>query len=117
LTGAFKTLGDIDGRRAAHPRFQAENFAHNRELVERIVAMASEKHCTPAQLTLAWLLAQGDDVLAIPGTRYIRRLEENLGALTVKLTPDEVVRISEAIPPGSAAGTRYPAGGMAGVYL
>jgi len=117
LTGAFKTLGDIDGRRAAHPRFQAENFAHNRELVERIEAMASEKNCTPAQLTLAWLLAQGDDVLAIPGTRYIRRLEENLGALTVKLTPDEVVRISEAIPPGSAAGTRYPAGGMAGVYL
>jgi len=117
LTGAFKTLSDIDGRRAAHPRFQAENFAHNRELVERIEAMASEKNCTPAQLTLAWLLAQGDDVLAIPGTRYIRRLEENLGALTVKLTPDEVVRISEAIPPGSAAGTRYPAGGMAGVYL
>src|SRR5262245_21320316 len=117
LTGAFKTLGDIDGRRAVHPRFQAENFAHNRELVERIEAMASEKNCTPAQLTLAWLLAQGDDVLAIPGTRYIRRLEENLGALTVKLTADEVVRISEAIPPGSAAGTRYPAGGMAGVYL
>jgi|SRR5262245_24942068 len=117
LTGALKTLGDIDGRRAAHPRFQAENFAHNRELVERIEVMATEKHCTPAQLTLAWLLAQGDDVVAIPGTRYIRRLQENLGALAVNLTAAEVARISEAVPPGSAAGTRYPAGGMAGVFL
>src|SRR5262245_11011787 len=117
LTGAFKTLSDIDGRRAAHPGFQAANLAHNRELVERIEAMAGEKHCTPAQIILAWLLAPGGDVAAIHGTGYIRRLEENLGALTVNLTPDEVVRISEAIPPGSAAGTRYPAGGMAGVYL
>src|SRR5262249_32004598 len=62
LTGALKTLDDVDGRRAAHPRFQAENFAHNRTLVGRVEAMATEKRCTPAQLTLAWLLAQGDDV-------------------------------------------------------
>jgi aryl-alcohol dehydrogenase-like predicted oxidoreductase len=117
LTGAFKTPGDIDGRRAAHPRFQVENFAHNRELVERIELMAAEQRCTPAQLTLAWLLAQGDDVVAIPGTRYIKRLEENLGALAINLSAAEVARISEAIPPGSAAGTRYPAGGMASVYL
>jgi aryl-alcohol dehydrogenase-like predicted oxidoreductase len=117
LTGALKTLDDIDGRRAAHPRFQAENFAHNRELVGKIEAIASEKRCTPAQLTLAWLLAQGDDVVAIPGTRYIKRLDENLAALAVKLTSDEVARISTAVPVGSAAGTRYPAGGMTGVYL
>ncbi len=117
LTGAFKTLADIDGRRAAHPRFQAENFPHNRELVERIEAMATAKRCTPAQLSLAWLLGQGDDVVAIPGTRYAPRLQENLGALSIKLTPAEIARIAEAIPPGSAAGTRYPAGGMAGVYL
>ena len=117
LTGAFKTLSDIDGRRAAHPRFQAENFAHNRDLVASIELMATEKRCTPAQLTLAWLLAQGDDVVAIPGTRHIKRLEENLGALAINLTAAELARISEAVPPGSAAGTRYPAGGMAGVYL
>jgi aryl-alcohol dehydrogenase-like predicted oxidoreductase len=117
LTGALKSLDDIDGRRAAHPRFQAENFAHNRELVGKIEAMAAEKRCTPAQLTLAWLLAQGDDVVAIPGTRYAKRLDENLGALSVKLTADEVARISTALPAGSAAGTRYPAGGMTGVYL
>jgi len=117
LTGALKTLDDVDGRRAAHPRFQAENFAHNRTLVGRVEAMATEKRCTPAQLTLAWLLAQGDDVVAIPGTRYSRRLDENLGALNVSLTADEVARISKAVPTGSAAGTRYPAGGMAGVYL
>jgi aryl-alcohol dehydrogenase-like predicted oxidoreductase len=79
--------------------------------------MAAEKRCTPAQLTLAWLLAQGDDVVAIPGTRYAKRLDENLGALSVKLTADEVARISTALPAGSAAGTRYPAGGMTGVYL
>jgi aryl-alcohol dehydrogenase-like predicted oxidoreductase len=117
LTGALKTLDDIDGRRAAHPRFQAENFGHNRELVGRIEAIAAEKRCTPAQLTLAWLLAQGDDVVAIPGTRYSKSLDENLGALAVNLSADEIARISRAVPTGSAAGTRYPAGGMAGVYL
>jgi aryl-alcohol dehydrogenase-like predicted oxidoreductase len=86
-------------------------------LVAGIEAMAKEKGCTPAQLTLAWLLAQGPDVVAIPGTRYKQRLDENVGALRVKLTPDEVARISEAIPKGAAAGTRYPAGGMKGVYV
>ena len=117
LTGALKTLGDVDGRRAAHPRFQAENFGRNRELVAKIEAIAAEKRCTPAQLTLAWLLAQGDDVVAIPGTRYVKRLEENLGALDVRLTRDEVERIAQAVPAGAAAGTRYPAGGMEAVYL
>src|SRR5215469_1717014 len=70
LTGALQTFADVDGRRAAHPRFQQENFDHNRNLVARIEAMAKEQGCTPAQLTLAWVLAQGPDVVAIPGTRY-----------------------------------------------
>ena len=117
LTGAIQTLGDIDGRRAAHPRFQAANFAINRRLVEQIEAVAAKKGCTPAQITLAWLLAQGDDVVTIPGTRYAARLDENTGALAVDLTPAEVAELSAAIPPGAAAGTRYPAGGMAGVFV
>jgi len=117
LTGAIQTFADVDGRRAAHPRFQEANFAQNRELVARIEAMAHEKGCTPSQLALAWLLAQGPDVVAIPGTRHPNRLDENVGALRVHLTPAEVARISDAIPPGAAAGTRYPAGGMKGVYI
>ena len=117
LTGAIQSFADIDGRRSAHPRFQQENFARNRELVARIEAIAAEKRCTPAQLTLAWLLAQGPDVVAIPGTRYIRRLDENVGALQVTLTAEEVARIDAAVPRGAAAGTRYPAGGMKGVYI
>jgi aryl-alcohol dehydrogenase-like predicted oxidoreductase len=117
LTGAIQTFADVDGRRAAHPRFQEANFAQNRELVARIEAIAKEKGCTPAQLTLAWLLAQGSDVVAIPGTRYVKRLDENVGALRVNLTAADVSRISDAIPRGAAAGTRYPAGGMKGVYV
>ena len=84
---------------------------------EGIEAMAKEKGCTPSQLTLAWLLAQGPDVVAIPGTRYSGRLDENLGALSVRLTEAEVVRMSAAVPTGAAAGTRYPAGGMKGVFI
>lgn len=117
LTGALQSLADIDGRRAAHPRFQAENFDRNRALVTKIEAIAAVKGCTPAQLTLAWLLAQGDDIAAIPGTRYFKRLEENLGALSVKLSAAEVAEISAAVPVGAAAGSRYPAGGMKGVQL
>ena len=117
LTGAIQTLDDIDGRRAAHPRFQGANFATNRGLVEQIEALAAKKGCTPAQITLAWLLAQGDDVVTIPGTRYPARLDENIGALAIALTADDVAELSAAIPPGAAAGTRYPAGGMAGVFV
>ena len=117
LTGAIRTLDDVDGRRSAHPRFQAENFAHNRELVARIEQIAAEKGCKPSQLALAWVLAQGDDVTAIVGTRRQDRLMENLGALQVQLTASDVERISAAVPRGAAAGTRYPAGGMKGVYL
>jgi len=117
LTGAIQTFADIDGRRAAHPRFQEQNFAQNRALVAQIEAMAAEKGCTPSQLTLAWLLAQGPDVVAIPGTRYAARLDENLGALSVRLTETEVAAMSAAVPTGAAAGTRYPAGGMKGVFI
>jgi aryl-alcohol dehydrogenase-like predicted oxidoreductase len=117
LTGVIKTFDDVDGRRAAHPRFQKENFDQNRALVAKIEAFAAEKKCTPAQLVLAWLLAQGEDVVAIPGTRYPARLEENLGALKVELSSADVAAISAAVPMGAAAGTRYPAGGMAGVFI
>jgi aryl-alcohol dehydrogenase-like predicted oxidoreductase len=117
LTGALKTLSDIDGRRAQHPRFQAEHFAHNRELAARIDAIAARKGCSPSQLTLAWLLAQGDDVVAIPGTRYPARLDENTAAMGVELTPAEIEEISSAVPKGSASGTRYPMGAMKAVYL
>ncbi len=117
LTGAIQTFEDVDGRRAAHPRFQKENFDQNRALVAKIEGFAKAKGCTPAQLTVAWLLAQGEDVVAIPGTRYENRFDENLGALNVSLTPAEVAEISAAVPTGAAAGTRYPAGGMGGVFI
>jgi aryl-alcohol dehydrogenase-like predicted oxidoreductase len=106
--------GDTRGR---HPRFAPTNFVKNRELVQRIETIAEEKSCTPAQLVLAWLLAQGPDVIPIPGTKHINRLEENLGALRLDLTPADVDRISGAIPIGAATGTRYPEGGMRGVYI
>jgi aryl-alcohol dehydrogenase-like predicted oxidoreductase len=117
LSGTIDTLEDVGGRRAQHPRFLPENFSHNRALAMRVADFAREKGCTPAQLCLAWLLAQGEDVLPIPGTRSAARLEENLGALDVTLTADEAATISAAIPAGAAAGTRYPAGGMKGVFI
>ena len=119
LAGVVPDLAHLDegDTRGRHPRFMGENFAKNRALVEKIEAIAKEKACTPAQLVLAWLLAQGLDVIPIPGTKHISRLEENLGALRVHLTPAEVERISAAIPIGAAAGTRYPEGGMRGVYI
>jgi aryl-alcohol dehydrogenase-like predicted oxidoreductase len=117
LTGAIQTFDDVDGRRAAHPRFQKENFDQNRALVAKIEGFAKAKGCTPSQLTLAWLLAQGQDVVAIPGTRYPARFDENLGALNVSLTSADVADIAAAVPKGAAAGTRYPAGGMGGVFI
>lgn len=106
--------GDTRGR---HPRFLAANLAHNRVLVERLAAIAQEKGCTPAQLVLAWLLAQGPDVIPIPGTKHAARLSENLGALEVRLSAQEVARISAAIPAGAAAGARYPEQQMSHVYV
>lgn len=112
----FAHLSEGDTRRR-HPRFEGGNFSKNRALVERVEAIAADKRCTVAQLSLAWLLAQGSDVLPIPGTKHIERLEENLGALDIRLTPEEIDSISAAVPPGAAAGARYPAGGMKAVYL
>jgi aryl-alcohol dehydrogenase-like predicted oxidoreductase len=119
LTGQIQKPADIPegDRRRDHPRFQDGNFAHNVELVHRIEALAADKGCTPSQLVLAWLLAQGGDVLPIPGTKRRDRLEENLGALAVRLSPADVARISAAVPAGAAAGTRYPAGMMKGVHI
>src|SRR5215469_3175966 len=119
LAGVIPDLAHLDtgDTRGRHPRFMGENFAKNRALVERIEAIAKEKGCAPAQLCLAWLLAQGPDVIPIPGTKQVARLEENLGATRVPLTRAEIDRISAAIPIGAAAGTRYPEGGMRGVYI
>jgi len=119
LAGVIPDLANLDAgdTRARHPRFVGENFAKNRALVEPVETIAEEKGCTPAQVALAWLLAQGPDVIPIPGTKRIERLEENLGTLNLRLTPAEIDRISTAIPIGAAAGTRYPEGGMRGVYI
>jgi aryl-alcohol dehydrogenase-like predicted oxidoreductase len=118
LTGQFHKPGDIPegDRRREHPRFQGDNFTHNVTLIQRIEALAAEKGCTPAQLVLAWLLAQGRDIVPIPGTKRKARLDENLGALAVHLDARDVARIGEAIPVGAAAGTRYPEAQMKGVY-
>jgi aryl-alcohol dehydrogenase-like predicted oxidoreductase len=117
LTGEIKTLADVDGRRAAHPRFQPEHFEHNRKLAEPIDVLAKKKGCTPSQIVLAWLLAQGDDVVTIPGTRKAARLDENVGASDVVLSKAEVDGLTAAIPADAASGTRYPAAGMARVNL
>lgn len=109
LTGQMQTpeFAPNDSR-IKHPRFQGDNFFRNLELVQRIEAIAKEKRCTPAQLVLAWLLAQGENIIPIPGTRRKDRVQENAGALQVQLTGEDVARISAAVPPGAAAGPRYP---------
>jgi aryl-alcohol dehydrogenase-like predicted oxidoreductase len=119
LTGQVHKVGDIpeDDRRRAHPRFQEQNLQRNVQFVERVEAFARDKGCTPGQLALAWLLARGRDIVPIPGTKRVDRLEENVGALQVRLTPDEVARISDAVPAGAAAGLRYPEPMMKAVYL
>jgi aryl-alcohol dehydrogenase-like predicted oxidoreductase len=110
------TLADNDARKR-HPRFAADNIAHNLDLVHRVEAIAQRKNCTPGQLALAWLLAQGPDIIPIPGTKRNERLLENIGALAVSLSEADVAEISSAIPPGAAAGLRYPEGQMKSVYL
>jgi aryl-alcohol dehydrogenase-like predicted oxidoreductase len=109
LTGQVKSadFGPKDFRRIS-PRFQGENFNKNLELVQRIEKIAAEKNCTPAQLALAWVLAQGDDIVPIPGTKRRTYLDQNLGALDVKLTPTDLKRIDELAPRGAAVGARYP---------
>jgi aryl-alcohol dehydrogenase-like predicted oxidoreductase len=119
LTGAIQTITDIPegDRRREHPRFQGEHFEKNRALVRAVEAMARERGCTPAQLVLAWLLAQGGDIIPIPGTKRVARLEENVGALSVRLTADDVRRISEMVPADAASGDRYPPAQLKAVYL
>jgi aryl-alcohol dehydrogenase-like predicted oxidoreductase len=114
LTGAFQKPEDVaaDDFRRHMPRFQQGNFEHNLRLVDKLREIAREKDCTPAQLALAWLLAQGEDIVPIPGTKRRERLEENLGALEIKLTADDLHRIDEAAPLGFTAGTRYPEAAM-----
>lgn len=110
LTGQIRSLNDLapnDYRRNS-PRFQGENFQRNLDLVRKVQELAREKRCTPAQLALAWLLALGNDIVPIPGTRSRRRLEENIGALAVKLDPDALKRIDAVAPKGVVAGPRYP---------
>jgi aryl-alcohol dehydrogenase-like predicted oxidoreductase len=110
LTGQIRRFDDFaaDDYRRLSPRFQGENFQKNLDLVARVEAVAGEKKCTPGQLALAWLLAQGEDIIPIPGTKRRKYLEENAGALNVKLTSEDLRRIEEVAPKGAAAGLRYP---------
>ena len=114
LSGRFQKFEDLpaDDFRRNHPRFQGENFRRNLDLVARVEEIAREKGCTPSQLALAWLLAQGEDVVPIPGTKRRKYLEENAGAVTIRLSEADRTRIDEAAPRGATAGTRYPEGGM-----
>ena len=114
LTGAIKqpALLDQGDFRRQHPRFQGENLERNLDLVAGLEAIAAEKNCTPAQLALAWVLAQGTDIVPIPGTKRVKYLEENVGALGVRLTPEDLKRIDGIAPPGAAAGLRYPEAAM-----
>ena len=114
LTGQIKSPDDFpdDDFRKFHPRFQGENFAKNIALVREVEAMAKEKRCTTAQLALAWVLAQGEDVVPIPGTKHVKYLDENIGALEVQLSDADLRRLDEILPPGAAAGERYHERGM-----
>jgi aryl-alcohol dehydrogenase-like predicted oxidoreductase len=109
LTGQIKRIEDLetDDYRRGSPRFQGENFRKNLDLVEEINAIAAEKRCAPSQLALAWVLAQGKDIVPIPGTKRRKYLEENVGALAVELTPADLARIDRAFPRGAASGERY----------
>jgi aryl-alcohol dehydrogenase-like predicted oxidoreductase len=109
LTGEIRSVDDLapDDYRRNTPRFQGENFAKNMRLVDEVGAIAAEKGCTTSQLALAWVLAQGDDLVPIPGTKRRKYLEENAAAVELRLTPGDLARIDRAFPPDAAAGTRY----------
>jgi aryl-alcohol dehydrogenase-like predicted oxidoreductase len=117
LTGRYSSVDDLaeDDFRRYQPRFQGDNLEANMRLVERVRDIAEQVGCTPAQLALAWLLHQGDDVVPIPGTKHVRYLEENAAAADIELTPEQLAALDEAIPVGAAAGDRYPAATMANV--
>jgi len=119
LTGVIEdpnNMAESDARRR-HPRFAAENISNNITLVDRFKAIAAKKDCTPGQLALAWLLAQGDDIVPIPGTKHKARLIENIGALSVKLSAADLAEIEKAVPVGAVAGLRYPEAQMKSVYV
>jgi aryl-alcohol dehydrogenase-like predicted oxidoreductase len=110
LTGQFKTFEDLpanDYRRNA-PRFQGENFQKNIQLVKKIEKLAAFKGCTPSQLALSWVLAQGEDVVPIPGTKRVKYLDENLGALNVRLSKEQLTQIQGIFPTTAVSGDRYP---------
>lgn len=119
LSGRFRKPEDLapDDYRRNNPRFQGENFSRNLALADAVQAMAREKKCTASQLALAWVLAQGEDIVPIPGTKHRRYIEENARATAVRLTPEELRRIDRAIPRNSASGLRYPEAGMRRVNL
>jgi aryl-alcohol dehydrogenase-like predicted oxidoreductase len=119
LTGSVHSRADVPegDRRLQHPRFQGDNLDTNVQIVAKLEAIAKEKKCTTAQLVLAWLLAQGKDIVTIPGTKRRERVDENLASLEIQLSPAELRRISEAAPVGAAAGGRYPADALKRVYL
>ena len=119
LTGRIRTVDDLppNDRRRRHPRFAPENLARNVELVAQLDAMAKAKGISSAQLALAWLLAQGEDVIPIPGTNHIANLEQNVAAVDVVMTPDEVKRLGEIFTPGVGAGARYTPNALKGVWL
>jgi aryl-alcohol dehydrogenase-like predicted oxidoreductase len=110
LTGQFKKFEDLpaDDYRRFSPRFQGENFQKNLDLINRVEDLAREKNCQPSQLALAWVMAQGGDIVPIPGTKRRKYLEENAGALDIELTADDLLRLNEVFPFGAAAGERYP---------
>jgi len=118
LTGTVHGKADLPegDRRLQHPRFQGDALEKNVSIVKRLEAIAAGKKCTPAQLVLAWLLHQGKDIVPIPGTKRRERFDENVAALKIRLTPEEIRSISEAAPIGAGAGTRYPAETMKRVY-
>ena len=117
LTGQYASIDHLaeDDFRRYQPRFQGDNLEANLRLVERVREIAEEVGCTPAQLALAWLLHQGDDVVPIPGTKHVRYIEENAAAADIKLTPEQLAALDEAMPVGAAAGDRYPAASMGSV--
>jgi aryl-alcohol dehydrogenase-like predicted oxidoreductase len=119
LTGRFSKPEDLapDDFRRHHPRFEGDNFQRNQQLAKAVKKMAGQKSCTPAQIALAWVLAKGEDIVPIPGTKHIRYLEENLNALQIRLTQDEMHRLEEVFPLGAAAGERYHAQGMQAVNI
>ena len=119
LSGRFRKPEDLaaDDYRRNNPRFQGENFSRNLALADAVQAMAREKKCTASQLALAWVLAQGEDIVPIPGTKRRRYVQENAGAAEIRLTPEDLRRIDRAIPRDSASGLRYPEAGMRRVNL